>query len=227
MILGGIIIPNGNVNVFIETMQLYRVKHNMRSELKWSKVKHQKLDEYKAFVDYFFALVNSDKIHFKSVIFDNHTVDHKKYSGGDKEKGFYKFYYQLLFNCFGRQYYSSETNEKFIVHPDQRQSSYGLDELKTVLNNGMRKKFKTSDSPFISIEPVNSKNSEIVQINDIIIGAIGFVKNGYHLLSASNKGKVELSKYIESKAGLMDLGSNTRYGMNRFSVWNFNLQAKK
>ena len=35
--------------------------------------------------------------------------------------------------------------------------------------------------PFKSIEPKNSKDSDIIQVNDIILGAIGFEKNGYLL----------------------------------------------
>src|SRR5256885_6993421 len=113
----------------------------MKSELKWSKVTNQKLKEYKRFVDFFFALNNTDKLHFKCLIIDNHQTDHKKFSFGDKEISFQKFYYQLLFHKFGCKYYMEEYETKFIVHPDQRNSKYSLEDLRVILNNGMAKTF--------------------------------------------------------------------------------------
>lgn len=205
MVLGGIIIKASNIEAFNSTMLKFRQEENMNSELKWSKVTSQKLKEYKRFVDFFFALNNTDKLHFKSLIIDNHSVDHKKFSDGDKEIGFQKFYYQLLFNCFGRQYYIQECSTKFLVHPDQRNSPYSLEELKNILNNGMSKKFGAGVRPFVSIEPKNSKISEPVQLNDIILGAIGFQKNGYHLLGTSRVAKIELAEYIALQLDLKTL----------------------
>lgn len=223
MVLGGIIIPAETIVTFNETMAAYRKKYNMNAELKWSKVKPQKLEEYKGFVEYFFALTNSDNIHFKSMIIDNHAVNHKKFSDGDHEAGFYKFYYQLIYHCFGRQYFNEAKKTKFIIHPDSRTSPYNLDELKTVLNHGMAKGFAKPISPFVSIEPLVSHNTEIGQVNDIIIGAIGYHKNGYHLLANSSQGKISLADYIAKSAGLKNLQNNTPYNMRRFGIWNFRL----
>jgi hypothetical protein len=132
MVLGGIIIDAEDVKTVNDTMANYRNVHNMRSELKWSKVKNQKIQEYKTFIDYFFALNNTDKVHFKCMVIDNHKVNHKKFNAGDNEKGFYKFYYQLLLNSFGRPYYIEKDNTRFIVHPDERSTKYKLDDLKDI-----------------------------------------------------------------------------------------------
>jgi hypothetical protein len=224
MVLGGIIIPYANVQTFTDTMKKYRDRYKMTSELKWSKISKGKLSEYISFVDYFFALVNADKIHFKSIIIDNHLVDHKKYSGGSKEDSFYKFYYQLLFNCFGKKYFIKGNNTQFIVHPDHRDSKYKLDDLRDILNNGMAKHFGNDIKPFISIEPIISHDSEIVQINDIIIGAIGYHKNGYHLIADSSPAKIKLCEHIIKTGGLRNLSDTTPKSMGRFGIWNFKLR---
>ena len=111
MVIGGIIIPSDSVDEFSQTMQKYRTEQKMYAELKWSKVTNQKVTEYKRFVEYFFALNNTDNLHFHCIIIDNHQVNHRKFSKGDKELGFYKFYYQsfqyyLLVN-FIFQYFNS------------------------------------------------------------------------------------------------------------------------
>lgn len=227
MILGGILIEASSMDTFNSTMAKFRTSEKMGSELKWSKVSKQKLKEYKTFVDFFFAMTNTDVMHFKSLTIDNHQADHRRFNDGDKEVGFQKFYYQLLFNCFGTKYYKAKENTRFIVHPDQRSSRYSLEELRRILNNGMAKKFGSNVRPFRAIEPKRSHECEPVQINDIILGAIGFQKNGYHLLGNSNVAKVELSEYIAKSAGLPNLLDNTPYLSNRFGIWNFQLQKKR
>jgi hypothetical protein len=226
MVLGGIIIPKENIPAFNATMANYRARYNMHSELKWSKVKQQKIEEYKGFIDYFIALSNTNKIHFKSIVVDNHLVNHKKYNSGDKELGFYKFYYQLILHCFGVKYYKKESDVKFIIHPDELSSKYPLEELKKILNNGISKKLGVSINPFVSIEPKCSHDSEIAQINDLIIGAIGYEKNGYHLLAGSASGKIELLNYIKQSAGIATLCDTTPIHLSRFGIWNFRLNKK-
>lgn len=223
MVLGGIIIARSNVAPFNRTMQAYRKKFNMTSELKWNKVKRQKLDEYKGFVDYFFALLNNDKIHFKCMIVDNHAMDHRKYNEKSKEIGFQKMYYQMLLHCFGIKYYKEFGCEKFFLYPDQRHSKSRLEDLRTFLNRGIRK-HGISTNPFVHIEAVDSKKSEIMQINDIILGAVGYHKNGVHLLSDASEGKKELAQHILNHTGYKNITDNTPYNIHRFTIWNFRLR---
>lgn len=224
MVLGGIIIPQHNIAEFNATMQNFRIEQNMHAELKWTKVSNQKVSEYKRFVDYFFALNNTDKLHFHSIVIDNHKVEHKRFSKGNKELGFYKFYYQLLLYSFGKIYCRNREDDRFIVILDYRNTTYSLNTLKVVLNRGMKKKFSNSTNPFVAIEPRDSKESEIIQINDIILGAIGFQKNGYHLLAHARQAKKDLANYIASEAGMDNLCKNSPWGKKRFTIWNFKLK---
>ena len=226
MVLAGIIINQDEISNFESTMLKYRTDNQMNSELKWSRVSNNKLEKYKIFVDYFFALCDTDKLHFKATIFDNHTVNHRKFSQGDKEIGFYKFYY-ILFKWFSRIYFNVDTpNVSVVIHPDHRSSKYNLGDLRDILNNGFNKDFQPHFRPYRAIEPLDSKKSEIIQVLDIILGAIGYVKNGYLLHGEANKAKVELCEYIRKKAGVYNLGNNTPYGRDRFCIWNVILGKK-
>ncbi len=222
MVLGGMIISQNYLSVFDETMAAFREKTKMFAELKWTKVSNQKIEEYKTFIEYFFALNNSSYAHFHCMIVDNNQVDHKRYSGGDKEAGFYKFYYQFILNCFARNY----PNVRFIVHLDYRNSSYSLDNFKDILNNGAAKKLGNTSRPFVAVEPIDSKKSEVVQLNDILLGAVGYQKNGLHLIPTGKESKRLLAAYIASSAGLRDLSHDTHYGQIRFKIWNIRLRDK-
>ncbi|MFD2100546.1 DUF3800 domain-containing protein [Flagellimonas iocasae] len=223
MVLAGVIMHQSQIDEFNKTMQAYRDITNMNSELKWSKVSNNKLEHYKTFVDYFFALCDTDVLHLRSIIFDNHQMNHKKYNDGSKEVGFYKFYYQL-YMLFAREYFKEKEDTTFVVHPDYRHSKYSLKEFLDILNSGFRKKIIPYGAPFSAIEPLHSHNSEVIQVLDIILGAIGYVKNGYTLLAKSSPCKIELCNYIAEKAGVRNLGHNTRWGQRRFTVWNFMLK---
>jgi hypothetical protein len=195
MVLGGIILPVKHVQEFYDTVHNFRIEQKMFVELKWTKVSDRKLDQYERFIDYFFALNDTDKL-----------------------------YYQLLLHCFGKIYCRKGEDDRFIVHLDYRTTTYSLNTLKIVLNRGMQKKFEIDSNPFVSIEPRNSKKSELIQMNDILLGAIGFQKNGYDLLSGARKAKKKLSQYIATGAGLKDLKNNTLWGRVQFTIWNFKLQ---
>lgn len=228
MVLGGLIIPKPTMNTVIETLKDFREEEGMRAELKWTKITNQMLPKYKRFVDYFFALNNNDKLHFHSIIIDNHQVNHKKFSDGDREVGFYKFYYQLLLHCFGKHYainHQTKSEDSFIVHLDHRVSRYPIHQLRDILNNGMAKKYQIRHKPFLSIEPLDSKTSDLMQINDIIVGAIGFHKNAVDLIAGTRAAKIEIAKYIAEQAGLRTLAENTIFKRIRFKIWNFRLSA--
>ena len=128
------------------------------------------------------------------------------------------------FNKTMQKYRREGENDRFIVHLDYRTTHYSLNTLKTVLNRGIKKKYSIDTSPFVSIEPRESKKSELIQINDIILGAIGFQKNGYDLLAGTRDSKKKLVEYIANQAGLPNLMQNSPWGKTRFTIWNFNLR---
>lgn len=224
MVLGGIILDQRYLERFNQTMANFRQEFGMNSELKWQKVSRQKLDAYKAFIDYFFALNNNDLAHFHAMLIDNHKLDHRKFSSGNKEVGFYKMYYQLLLHSFGRRYHSKQGKERFIVILDYRNTSYRLSDLKVILNRGIRKRYGADYDPFVSVEARDSKKSEVLQINDLLVGAVGYQANELHKVAGANPAKIALAEMIAEEAGLENLSANTPYHQKRFTLWNFRLK---
>lgn len=204
-------------------MALRKSRH-IFGELKWSRVRNRHLDNYKQFLDCFFALNNTGYAHFHALIIDTNQLDHDKF-GCDAEIGFYKFYYQLLLHCFGAKYCQKDPSNRLLVYTDYRTSSYSLTELRKILNNGISKRFNITTSPFRLIQPCNSALSQSIQMVDVLIGAIGYKKNGYNLLANANPAKKELVTYIAEKSGT-DLVNGTPLRIQRFTIWNFRLQNK-
>jgi len=223
MVIGGIIIPEENVEVFNQTMEKFRQEENMRAELKWSKVTNQKLAKYLRFVDYFFALNNTDKLHFHATVIDNHRMDYKRFSKGDREEGFYKFYYELLLQSFGRH---ADSHSKLFIYFDYRTTNYPLKTLKETLNRGMRRRWKLNTDIIKVIEPRRAKLTNLIQMTDIMLGAIGFQKNGFDLLVNSRQAKIDLANHIAHSAGLENLKESTPRLNRHFTIWNFRVSSK-
>ena len=222
MLLGGVIVSRDSMTSITERLSEIRDDKGIHAEIKWSKVSKKWLPKYKAVLDYFFERNRRDRIHFAAMIFDGLQVDHRLFSHGDCELGFYKFYYQLLLHCFGR-HYCPKPEDRFIAYLDQRKSSYPVRELRPILNNGLAK-LGIRQRPFLAVEPRDSKLHDLMQIVDVLIGAIGYQKNGYHLRAGCSPAKVELAEYIAKQIGVNDLGRNTRFGVQRFKIWNFRLK---
>ncbi|HEY2329565.1 MAG TPA: DUF3800 domain-containing protein [Verrucomicrobiae bacterium] len=223
MVLGGMAIPESLAASFNASIAQCRHENRMTAEFKWRKVSRAKINEYKKFIDCFFALNNTSHAHFHALIIDTNQINYSRF-GCDKEVGFYKFYYQLLLHCFGKNYCKAYPDNRILTYLDYRNSSYPLSKLKEILNFGMNKKFQVATDPFRSVEPRDSHHCQPIQIVDVLIGAIGYKKNGFDLIAGASEAKKELAMYIQSKSGLHDFTQSTPLSVQRFTVWNFRLQ---
>jgi hypothetical protein len=77
--------------------------------------------------------------HFHSIVVDTSQLRHRVFNAGDRDTGFNKEIYQLVLKC-GRLYPKSI----FHVFPDRRSTIHPTEELRTIINHGMHKKFGRS-----------------------------------------------------------------------------------
>ena len=225
MVFGGVIIHEADVALFNEVMKNWRDERRMYGELKWTKVTTQTLSRYREFVDLFFALAEKNAIHFKSVVFETARLDYRGYHGGDKALGFYKLYYQFLLHKFGR--YATTDDDRLFVYLDERTTKYKLGTLKNVLNNGLKKKYGRKVNVVSAVEPRDSKKCDLMQLADVLMGAIGFHFNDRHARPGARPAKIELAEYIAEKAKLTSLRQETPWGRMQFEIWQFRLADPK
>ena len=220
MVLGGLITLRENEEAFKQAMNLYRQSNHMLSEIKWTKVSNQKIQEYKALMDLYFSLNRS--FHFKAIVIDTQEINHRRFNKNDAELGFYKLMYQFLLHSFGAYLTSAD---KCIIYLDQRTTSkYKLSTLCAILNNGLRKKYALNGKPVRNIQVLDSKNNEFIQVADVLMGAIGYEMNGAHTRTNAKKAKVLLAEYIARKAGLLNLQQPTSRSSRHFSIWHFHFR---
>ncbi len=221
MVFGGIIISSANLVRFDEAMRLFRDSQNMHAEFKWTKVSNQKIAEYGSLVDLFFSFNRA--MHFKCIVIDTSLVDYKKYHKGNKELGFYKFFYQFLLHQFGS--YMADSS-RYLIRVHQRTTSYKLSTLFAILSRGLQKRYGLNNI-VTKIEPISSDGCETIQVADVLMGAVGYHWNACHTRPNARRAKVLLADYIAQRAGILSLAQATPWGKKEFSIWPFRLRQKE
>jgi len=239
MLYGGSSIKTSDLKYIYKKFEEARKNTGMTKELKWSKVKRQKYNEYKYFVDIYFQLLRNKQMVYRAMIIEKSKVNHKKFNDNDAEIGFYKFYYYFLLHGFAEDfifYHEFDSEANFIVNLDKRNTKYKLSDLETILNNGFNKlsvKYSFEDvnylffentAPFLKVEGVDSKKHDILQITDIITGAIGYQINNKDKKPNAAKAKIDLANYIASKIRITRFERRSYHRGFKFNVWNFRLQ---
>ena len=225
MVFGGIIVPATGVQPFDKAMDLWRDAQNMHAELKWTKVSNQKLGEYKSLMDLFFSLTGKGQLHFRSVVFDTTQIDYKTYHKGNKELGFYKFFYQFLLHSFGE--YAAKKNRRLLVHLDRRHTKQKLSTFGLILDRGICKRYECDRKVVTNVEAVDSKKCNLMQVADVLMGAIGYQNNDCHIRQGAKRAKIQLADYIAQKANLLSLKQNTPRRMKHFGIWLFQFSGRK
>ncbi|HEY0257221.1 MAG TPA: hypothetical protein VGC39_07255, partial [Candidatus Methylacidiphilales bacterium] len=80
------------------------------------------------------------------------------------------------------------------------------------------------DYPFRRVVFRNSKESDLLQLNDVLLGAAAWVKNGHGDRPEASIAKSELARHIMQRAGLQSLDVDTPWNRKNFTVWNFRLR---
>lgn len=177
--IGGIIIPTEKRDGLKDSIKELKEKHNLFGELKWGNVSPNKLDFYLELVDLFFSTDSS--IDFRTVVIDAREINNEEYNDSDHELGYYKFYYQLLFHWI-------EPQHKYYVFTDYKTNKdrTRLKNLKDILNRACW------SERIELIQSINSKESLLLQLQNVLMGAVGYKFNyGFHGKSTAKKAIVD------------------------------------
>lgn len=206
MILGAMSCDSSIKSTVNNDIRNIKVKHGLSSwfEIKWTKVSDSKLDFYKELVDYFF---NSD-LYFRGIVASNKSVlDHKKYNSGSFDLWYYKMYFLLLDMLI------MPTGEyKVFIDIKDTKGGPKVKKLQEVLCNNI---YDFKQEVIKDIKQVNSNESEVLQLADLLIGALGY----YHRdLNKKENGKSKLIDYIIDTYKI-DMRNNTSRLEKKFNIF--------
>lgn len=184
MAIGGLWVPSGvKKDLTKELRNLFR-NSGLGSEIKWSKISQKHLDAYKRIVDFFFA---HQEICFRVIVVQQDKLDFDRFHGGDRELGFYKFYYEMLVKWI-------QPNSQYVILLDfQKNKGAGrYTTLRTILERSVRGKAWIKE-----LTVIDSAESPLAQLADLLTGAVAADWCGNE--NAGAKG--QLAGYIAAKLG--------------------------
>ena len=164
MLIGAVYCPKFKVKKVNEYINHLKNNYNLSNkiELKWNKVDKKTEKLYLDIINYFF---NNDDLKFRIIVIDKTKLNHKKYN--QTENDFYhKAYYEML-------KYIIIPGNSYNIYPDIKDThSYYYHQI--ILNYLRIKMSDTNKKTIKKIQPIKSYEAPILQINDILIGALSY-----------------------------------------------------
>lgn len=188
MVLGAVWCPLEKSKAIATRLRELKAQHGLspRFELKWVKVSPAKIHYYLDVVDYFF---DDDDVHFRGLIVPDKTkLEHEAFNQ-THDDWYYKMYFDLL---------------KVILHPEARyriyldykdtQGAVKVAKLHDVLCNNM---YDFSRQIIERVQLVRSHEVEILQLADLLIGAVAYTNRGL----ISSEAKLQLVDRLQQRSG--------------------------
>jgi hypothetical protein len=169
MVLGAIWCPLEKSKEIAIRIREIKLEHSLKQnfEIKWTKVSPAKLHFYLELLDYFFD--NSD-LHFRALIVpDKAKLRHAEFNQSHDD-----FYYKMYFDMLKIIINPNATYRIYIDIKDTK-SAQKAEKLHEVLCNNQ---YDFSRSIIERLQTVRSHEVEILQLTDLLIGAVSYVNRG-------------------------------------------------
>jgi hypothetical protein len=214
LVIGGIILHSPRCAAAEQALHAARQPELPAMEIGWTKVSRSKLEAYRRFVDVFFDNpAHVGPFEFHAVVIDTHKLKDKVFNEGSRETGFNKEIYQLCMK-FARVY----RTPLFHVYPDSRTTKTRTEDLRLILNRGLKTTGDRRDWPFRRVHFRNSQDWQMLQLVDVLIGALAFRLNRHDQKPDASPAKLELSRHILNRARITDVSQDTA-PKGKFTVW--------
>lgn len=205
MLIGGIGCPSNQVEYVNRFIKHLKHKHNAMCELKWTKLNNNKKEFYKELLEFFFSSVYL-KFNAQAVI-NKSKLNHDKYNEGEADTFYYKMYYYALLPFL-------KPNKHINIFIDYKDTKGGqrAKKLNEVIHNSF---YGQINCEFTIIQ---SHESQIMQLTDMIIGAIGY-KNRQDI-----EHKSEIKNFIITtieELGGISLDVSTPQWEEKFRIFRF------
>lgn len=188
MVLGAIWCPMEKRKEIFTQIREIKEKYNLSKmfEIKWNKVSSSKIDFYLNLIDYFFE---NDDIHFRVLVVPEKDILNHKIFNQTHDEFYYKMYFDLLKVIFA-------PNDSYNIYLDIKdtQSQEKVEKLTKILRNN---RYDYDEKLIKKIQQVDSKEVELLQLADLLIGAVGYVNRGL----TTSESKIKIIERIQELSG--------------------------
>lgn len=107
----------------------------------------------------------------------------------------------------------------------KRTTRHTPEPMKLMLNQRANREHPRGYDPYRLVTFVNSKDSRLIQLTDIITGAIAHETNQHHLAVNAAPHRIEMMRHIARCAHVPTLAVRTQPTRSGFDIWHIDLRA--
>lgn len=209
---GALWVPTSTIPTIHSEILALRNQCHTYGEVKWNKLRGPKMPELVGgLVDLFFTSSVAATMRFECLVvqnLDDPTVGRDPFA---RDVGYYKTFHLLL----SHRLEPGTINHVLLDKRPSRQPAPELALMRCLAGTGRR-----LNPPFrvASCNVVRSDEHDLIQITDLLCGAVGWAWNGRQSRAAS---KQAVHDAISRQLGWSDLRRTTRPGPRRFGVWHY------
>lgn len=213
MVAGGIAVSGNRINEIEDAVAALREEAGIRSEFHWSEYRGgQRAEGYRNMVRYAFELINQRKVALHVIIAKFEGYDHKAVKGETRDTSVNRMYYQLALHRLARFYGKTRPIH---IRLDAGNDCRDICDMRNQLCAAAYKQYATMPNCVRSIEPVNSRHVGIIQMADVLVGAIAAKRN--KVQHTSPKG--DLADFVLRASGRQSWDTDTAREARTLTVW--------
>lgn len=206
LLIGGLWIPAAKRQKIKSAIENLKRKHRFQAEIKWHKVHEGRRAFYRDLIDLFDSLDSDAR--FRCIVVEADKVNLARFHKGDRELGFYKFYYQML------THWLTGTNEYRVFCDIKTNRVWGqLHTLKRILN-------RVNISAVVeTVQALPSHEVVLLQFADFLLG---MASSRLNKSVPAGSFKDKLIRDLERKLGIPCL-KPTYPSEAKFNIFRMNL----
>ncbi|MCH7805818.1 MAG: DUF3800 domain-containing protein [Proteobacteria bacterium] len=206
MVLGGVWCDATKVKTYSDDIRNLKESHNLSRnfELKWTKVSPGKKSLYEDVLKYFFS---TPGLKFRGLLIkDKPSLNHQQFNQSHDD-WYYKMYFNLLKFIFS-------SPNKYRIYLDIKDTKGGpkTRKLHEVLANSI---FDFEKKSIEKVQQVRSHETELMQITDLLIGAISYSNRNLR----TSRAKKDLVKIIEHQNAVSSLNQTSTFSSVKFNLF--------
>ncbi|MRD48672.1 DUF3800 domain-containing protein [Caenimonas koreensis DSM 17982] len=216
MVLGAVWCPQEKAGEISERVRDIVAKHGMdrHFEVKWTKVSESKELLYLDLVDYFF---DDDDLHFRALVVpDKSALDHGAFPGQDHDTWYYKMYFDML-----KALLSPRDRYRIYIDIKDTKGAAKVRKLHEVLSNNI---YDFSREVIERVQLVRSHESSLLQLADLMMGAVSYVNRGLLEGEEGNVGKRHVVERVR-KRSRYTLDRSTLLKEGKFNIFRWQAQG--
>lgn len=169
MLIGYVSCAYNQVKLHSDNIRQLKAKHNVFYETKWSGLSKSAYPLYNDLIDYFFAT----DLQYRAIVIDKTQLNHEAFQQNHDD-----FYYKMYFQLLSKKLYPECNYNIYLDIKDTRSA-------KKV--NGLKKFLNANYVTVRNLQNIRSHESELMQLTDIITGALSYHLRGLNKVIAKNK----------------------------------------